>query len=114
MEIGSATVMNMILSEGKLLDEIVVVGYGTQRKSDLTGSVSSIKGTDVALAPVQSFDQALQGRAAGVQITTPNGVLNNPPVIRIRGTNSINLSSQPLIVIDGVPTFTGNLSQNSG
>ena len=113
MEIGSATVMNMILSEGKLLDEIVVVGYGTQRKSDLTGSVASIKGGDVAIAPVQSFDQALQGRAAGVQITTPNGVLNNPPVIRIRGTNSINLSSQPLIVIDGVPTFTGNLSQNS-
>ena len=113
MEIGTSTVMNMVLSEGKLLEEIVVVGYGTQRKSDITGSVASIKGGDVAIAPVQSFDQALQGRAAGVQITTPNGVLNNPPVIRIRGTNSINLSSQPLIVIDGVPTYTGNLSQNA-
>lgn len=113
VEVGTSDVINVTLSEGKLLDEIVVVGYGTQRKSDLTGSIASIKGGDVAIAPVQSFDQALQGRAAGVQITTPNGVLNNPPVIRIRGTNSINLSSQPLIVIDGVPTYTGNLSQNA-
>jgi TonB-dependent starch-binding outer membrane protein SusC len=111
--IGSSTVLNVTLSEGKLLDEVVVVGYGVQRKADLTGSIASIKGSDIALAPVQSFDQALQGRAAGVQITTPNGVLNNPPVIRVRGTNSINLNSQPLIVIDGVPTFTGDLSTNS-
>lgn len=102
-----------ILAEGKLLDEVVVVGYGTQKRSNLTGSISSIKGADIASSPIQSFDQGLQGRAAGVQITTPNGVLNNPPVIRIRGTNSINLSSQPLIVIDGVPTFTGNLSQTN-
>lgn len=111
--IGDLDTYDVILAEGSLLEEIVVVGYGTQRKSNLTGSVSSIKGEDIASAPVQSFDQALQGRAAGVQITTPNGVLNNPPVIRVRGTNSINLSSQPLIVIDGVPTYTGNLSQNS-
>jgi len=113
MAIAGASVINVSLSEGQLLEEMVVVGYGTQRKSDLTGSVSSIKGSDIAMAPIQSFDQALQGRAAGVQITTPNGVLNNPPVIRIRGTNSINLSSQPLIVIDGVPTFSGNLSGNA-
>lgn len=113
MAIGGASVVNMSLEEGKVLEEVVVVGYGTQRKADLTGSVASIKGSDIAIAPVQSFDQALQGRAAGVQITTPNGVLNNPPVIRVRGTNSINLNSQPLIVIDGVPTFTGDLSQNA-
>jgi len=111
--VSASGVVNVTLEEGTVLDEIVFVGYGTQRKSNLTGSIASIKGSDVAIAPIQSFDQALQGRAAGVQITTPNGVLNNPPVIRIRGTNSINLSSQPLIVIDGVPTFTGNLSQNA-
>jgi TonB-linked SusC/RagA family outer membrane protein len=111
--IGNSSVFNITLSEGKVLEEILFVGYGTQRKADLTGSIASIKGSDIALAPVQSFDQALQGRAAGVQITTPNGVLNNPPVIRVRGTNSINLNSQPLIVIDGVPTFQGNLSGNS-
>lgn len=113
MPIGDSNVIDVTMAEGDILDEVVVVGYGTQRKSNLTGSISSIKGSDIATSPVQSFDQALQGRAAGVQITTPNGVLNNPPVIRIRGTNSINLSSQPLIVIDGVPTYTGNLSQNS-
>ncbi len=110
---ASATNLSISLSEGKLLEEVVVVGYGIQRKSDLTGSVASIKGSDISLAPVQSFDQALQGRAAGVQITTPNGVLNNPPVIRVRGTNSINLNSQPLIVIDGVPTYSGDLSVNA-
>lgn len=110
---GRTRVDVTLLEDVKTLDEFVVVGYGTQRKTDLTGSVSSIKGSDIALAPIQSFDQALQGRAAGVNITTPNGVVNNPPVIRIRGINSINLSSQPLIVIDGVPTFTGDQSTNS-
>ena len=60
------------------------------------------------MLPVQSFDQALQGKAAGVSITMPNGVLNNPPVIRIRGFNSISGSSYPLIVVDGVPVATGN------
>ena len=113
VNISNGTNFNVVLESGRILDEIVVVGYGTQRKSNLTGSVASIKGADIASAPTQSFDQGLQGRAAGVQITTPNGVLNNPPVIRIRGTNSINLSSQPLIVIDGVPTFIGNLSQTN-
>jgi TonB-linked SusC/RagA family outer membrane protein len=90
----------------------VVIGYGTQSKRDLTGSVSSIKGEQIASLPIQSFDQALQGRAAGVNITTPNGVVGNPPVIRVRGVNSINLSSYPLIVIDGVPTFTADNSTN--
>lgn len=111
--LGESNVINITLSEGKLLDEIVVVGYGTQRKTDLTGSIASIKGSDIALAPIQSFDQALQGRAAGVNIITPNGVLNNPPVIRIRGVNSVNLSSEPLIVIDGVPTFSGNTASGN-
>ncbi len=113
VNVSNGTKFDITLEVGKLLDEVVVVGYGTQRKSNLTGSIASIKGADIASAPIQSFDQGLQGRAAGVQITTPNGVLNNPPVIRIRGTNSINLSSQPLIVIDGVPTFTGNVSQTN-
>ncbi len=94
------------------VDEVVVVAYGTQQKRDVTGSISSVKG-DAIKAPVQSFDQALQGKAAGVSITLPNGVLNNPPVIRIRGFNSISASSSPLVVVDGVPVFTGNFSANS-
>jgi TonB-linked SusC/RagA family outer membrane protein len=105
---------NITLAESALgLEEVVVVGYGTQQKRNITGTVASIKGEDIASLSVQSFDQALQGRAAGVNVSIPNGVLNNPPVFRIRGINSINLSSFPLIVIDGVPTFAGDLSANS-
>lgn len=95
------------------IDEVVVVAYGTQQRRDVTGSVSSVKGDAIKNVPVQSFDQALQGKAAGVMITIPNGVLNNPPVIRIRGFNSISSSSYPLIVVDGVPIFTGDVSSNS-
>lgn len=90
------------------VDEVVVVAYGTQQKRDIAGSISSVKGDNIKM-PVQSFDQALAGKAAGVSITMPNGVLNNPPVIRIRGFNSITSSSSPLIVVDGVPIFTGNI-----
>lgn len=95
-------------TEDKSLSEVVVVGYGTQRKKDLTGSIASVAGSKIKDIPTQSFDQALSGRMAGVNVTLPNGVLNNPPVIRVRGVNSISLSSFPLIVVDGVPTFSGN------
>jgi TonB-dependent starch-binding outer membrane protein SusC len=109
--IGTATVINATLkAEDKTMSEVIVVGYGTQRRKDVTGNMTSVKGTAVSDKPVQSFEQALGGRAAGVQITIPNGALNNPPVFRIRGTNSISLSSYPLIIIDGVPAFTGDIS----
>lgn len=111
LSIPANGVLNVALaaSENKL-DEVVVVGYGTQKRKDITGNIASVAGQEVANRPVQSFEQALGGRAAGVQISIPNGVLNNPPVIRVRGTNSISLSSQPLIVIDGVPVFSGDAS----
>ena len=105
---GKTSVSVQLSNAASNLNEVVVVGYGTQRKKDITGTVSTIKGSVMADKPVQSFEQALGGRAAGVQVTIPNGVLNNPPVIRIRGTNSISLSSYPLIVVDGVPAFTGD------
>ncbi|GAB4494060.1 MAG: TonB-dependent receptor [Saprospiraceae bacterium] len=95
------------------LQEVVVVGYGTQQKRAITGNISSVKGEDIAQLPAQSFDQLLQGRAAGVNVSLPNGVLNNPPVFRVRGINSINLSSFPLVVIDGVPTFTGDFGNSA-
>ena len=107
---GQSTINIKLTANPTGLDEVVVVGYGTQSRRDLTGSVATIAGKEIANLPVQSFDQALQGRAAGVSITTPNGVLNNPPVIRIRGVNSISLSGGPLIVIDGIPAFSGNNS----
>lgn len=92
---GQPTIDIKLVANLTGLDEVVVVGYGTQSRRDLTGSVATIAGKEIANLPVQSFDQALQGRAAGVNITTPNGVLNNPPVIRIRGVNSISLSGGP-------------------
>lgn len=107
---GKNSITVKLSSTSKNLDEVVVVGYGMQKKKENTGSVSTIKGSEVAEKPVQSFEQALAGKATGVQITTPSGVLNTPPVFRIRGTNSISLSSYPLIVVDGVPTFTGDYS----
>lgn len=112
ISIGSQTTISVKLKAAdKSLQEVVVVGYGTQKKSDVTGNIATVKGSAIADKPVPSFDAALAGRAAGVQITVPNGVLNNPPVFRIRGTNSINLSSYPLIVIDGIVTYTGDVSQ---
>ncbi len=104
------TTINIVLRQDLYnVDEVVVVAYGTAQKRDIAGAVSTVKGDDIRKVPVQSFDQALQGKAAGVSITTPNGVLNNPPVIRIRGFNSISSSSNPLVVVDGVPVFTGNI-----
>ncbi|RZK30507.1 MAG: SusC/RagA family TonB-linked outer membrane protein, partial [Hymenobacter sp.] len=109
-KIGDGPINITLVSNPTSLDEAVVVGYGTQSRRDLTGSVATVAGKEIANLPVQSFDQALQGRAPGVNITTPNGVLNAAPVIRIRGVNSVSLSGSPLIVIDGIPTYSGNLS----
>src|SRR5882762_1140240 len=73
VEVGNRSVVDIALPmDISQLSEVVVVGYGTQSRKDITGSISSIKGSEVAMNPVQSFDQALQGRAAGVNITTPN------------------------------------------
>ncbi|HEY0679958.1 MAG TPA: TonB-dependent receptor [Chitinophagaceae bacterium] len=109
--VNRTTVEVQLKPTDKDLQEVVVVGYGTQKRKEVTGAVSSVKGTQIANLPVQSFDATLGGRAAGVQITVPNGLLNNPPVFRVRGTNSLSLSSYPLIVVDGVPSFTGDVSQ---
>lgn len=114
LNIGTQSVINVTLSPSfSSMENVVVVGYGTQKRRDVTGSVSTVKGQAVADKPVQSFEQALAGRASGVQITIPSGVLNAPPVFRIRGTNSISLSSQPLIIVDGIPVFTGDFSSTN-
>lgn len=87
----------------KVLNEVVVVGYGTQERREVTGSVSSISNESIANLVAPSFDSQLAGRAPGVQVTTPNGILGARPIIRIRGVNSLTSSADPLIVIDGVP-----------
>jgi TonB-linked SusC/RagA family outer membrane protein len=112
--IGGKTKIDVVLEQDLFkVDEVVVVAYGTTQKRDIAGSISSIKGDAIKTVPVQSFDQSLQGKATGVSITLPNGVLNNAPVIRIRGYNSITGSSSPLVVVDGIPVFTGDVSSNS-
>jgi TonB-dependent SusC/RagA subfamily outer membrane receptor len=112
--IGASNTLNVQLkSDSKTLSDVVVTGYTTQSKRDVTGSIASVSGEKLKNQPVQSFEQALAGKAAGVNIIQPNGVLNNPPVFRVRGFNSISLSSYPLIIVDGIPVFTGDQSSNS-
>lgn len=112
--IGIQTVLNFTLKqEDKVVSEVVVVGYGTQRRKDVTASIATISGNDIKNVPAQSFEQALAGKAAGLNVVIPNGVLNNPPVVRIRGANSVTSSTFPLVVIDGVPVFTGDISTNN-
>ncbi|RYY52856.1 MAG: TonB-dependent receptor [Chitinophagaceae bacterium] len=84
------------------LTNVVVIGYGSSRKSDLTGSVVSIKSEELKAVPVTSLDQALQGRAAGVQVTQISGKPGAETSIRIRGTSSINAGNEPLYVVDGL------------
>jgi len=84
------------------LDEVVIVGYGMQKRSDLTGSISKINPAEVRTIPEASFDAQLQGKAAGVQINTNTGVPGSDVFIRVRGATSINASNDPLYVIDGV------------
>lgn len=97
------TVIDVILVESvKNLEEIVVVGYGTQRKSDLTGAVASVKAADIEKMPAATTDQVLQGRAAGVTVTSNSGTPGAALQIRVRGVGTINNSS-PLFVVDGFP-----------
>ncbi len=110
---ASANISIVLKQSSSDLSEVVVVGYGTQKRKEATGAVTSIKGSEVAQKPIQSFEQGLAGKSSGVQITVPSGVLNSPPVFRIRGTNSISLSSYPLIIVDGVPSFTGDFSSTA-
>lgn len=109
--IGTDNQVSVSLSaDSKQLSEVVVTGYGTQERRDITGSIASIDGETIANLATPSFDQQLAGRAAGVQVATPSGILGQAPRIRIRGTNSISSGSSPLIVVDGVPVVTGNQS----
>jgi TonB-linked SusC/RagA family outer membrane protein len=105
VKVGSRTTLDVVrLSESAAdLNEVVVVGYGTQKKRDITGSVSSITAEQVAETPIIRADQILQGRAAGVQVTQTNSEPGGGTSIRIRGTNSINSGNEPLFVVDGFP-----------
>ena len=109
-----STIDVALVPDSKALEEVVVVGYGTVRKSDLTGSVSSIKGSAVREFPVVSVDQALQGRAAGVQVSQSSAAPGGGLSVRVRGSNSINSGSEPLYVIDGFPMYPDNNAFGTG
>lgn len=99
--------------DSELLDEVVVIGYGTMQKKDVTTSVTSVSTKELNERPIISTGAALQGKAAGVQITQPNGLPGQEMVIRVRGNSSISASNDPLYVVDGVPmTDIGYLSPN--
>ncbi|SEN58634.1 TonB-linked outer membrane protein, SusC/RagA family [Mucilaginibacter gossypiicola] len=100
---GSQTLNITLVALPSALTEVVVVGYGTTKKIDVTGSVASVKGTDIQNLPVASATQALDGRAAGVNIVRNDGSPGAASSIRIRGTGTLN-DANPLIVVDGVPT----------
>ena len=97
-------------SSDTVLDEIVVVGYGSERKSDLTGSVANVNMGDIRSAAVTSIDQAMQGRIAGADIMSTSGDPDATTSIRIRGTRSITASNDPLIIVDGVMDAVSDLN----
>lgn len=102
--INNQTNLNVTLkTDTKILDEVVVVGYGTVKKRDLTGSVVSIGSKELSEQPISSFNQALQGRVSGVQITNSSNAPGGGITVRVRGGNSISASNDPLYVIDGFP-----------
>lgn len=94
------------------LNEVVVVGYGTKLKRDVTGSVSSVGAKEIANTPATSFESAIQGRAPGVAVSQQNGKLGQGINIKIRGTSSVTAGNEPLYVIDGIPVTSDNLSSN--
>ncbi|WP_229236019.1 SusC/RagA family TonB-linked outer membrane protein [Dyadobacter tibetensis] len=107
--VGNKTGINIKLAiDQKTLGEVVVVGYGTQKKSQLTGAISSVNSKEIAELPITNGSQALQGRAAGVDVTQAGSKPGSSPQIRIRGRRSFNASNDPLFVVDGIP-LAGNI-----
>lgn len=110
--INGRSVIDVVLEpDAKTLSEVVVVGYNVEKKALLTGSIGEIKSTDLKNLPVPGIDGAMQGQAAGVQVSQNSGTPGGGMSVRIRGVSSIGGSSQPLYVIDGIPVTTGDFAQ---
>ena len=99
---GGNRIIIRLLEDSRILDEVVVVGYGTMKKSDLTGSTASVKSDVLAQRTVTSFNQALSGKVSGVSISTNSGRPGGRATVRIRGSSSISVTNEPLYVVDGV------------
>ena len=103
-----------LTEDSKMIDEVVVVGYGVQRKRDVSTSISSVKAEQIAEVSASDFRQALAGKMPGVQVTQPSGDPEGSVSIRVRGISTVNAGSDPLYIIDGVPVERGfaNLNNN--
>jgi TonB-linked SusC/RagA family outer membrane protein len=110
--VTGATLDVVLVADTKALDEVVVVGYGTQKRADVTGSVASVPIDRLEKLPVSNIAQALQGAVAGVQITSSSSVPGSQPSIQVRGVRSITAGTDPYIILDGVP-FPGNFNDIS-
>lgn len=111
--VGSRTSIDISLkTDEKALEEVVVVGYGTQRKKETTGSIASVKADELLQTPISNVAQGLQARVAGVQVSQNSGAPGGNISVRIRGTNSINGTTEPLFVIDGIQIANGGDMNN--
>ena len=109
--VGDRTVIDVQMStDVQGLEEVIVIGYGSQIKKNLSSSVSSVDPDAIAASPVTSFEAGLQGRASGVQVTTSSALGGSAVRIRVRGTSSASANSEPLYVIDGIPMESGEIS----
>lgn len=114
-KVGNRSQIDVKLSfDTKSLEEVVVVGYGTQKRQDITGSISSISEAEIKKVILTSADQALQGRAAGVQMTQTSSAPGGNTSVRIRGGNSLSAGNEPLYVIDGFPVYNDNGQYTTG
>jgi len=112
--VGKRTQLNIsLVQDAKALEEVVVVGYGTSLKKDLSGSIASVSAEDIKSLPITSFEQGMQGRVAGVQVVQGNSAPGGAPQVRIRGANTVLGGNEPLYVIDGVPVYNSELEGNS-
>ena len=105
---GKSTINVQLVADNKTLNEVIVVGYGTQKRANVTGAVSSVSGKTLTELPVSGVDQALQGRVAGLTVTN-NGSPGSAPVVQLRGVSSIGYGGNPLYIIDGVAGSIGGL-----
>jgi TonB-linked SusC/RagA family outer membrane protein len=111
--VGTNSVINVQMqSDTKQLGEVVVIGYGTQLKQDLTGAIANVKSEEIQNIPVPSFESALQGRAAGVQITSGSGKVGQGITMRVRGSASVTAGNQPLYVVDGILVTSESVNFN--
>ena len=111
VKVGTKTTINVRMTpDANTLEDVVVIGYGTQKKADLTGSVAVVKMADIESSASTSVDNALQGRIAGVDIMSTGGDPGSASSIRIRGSRSVNATNEPLIVVDGIMDAVNDIS----